>query len=117
MNSNTMNNTMYTLVTIGTLLVLVAIILGVAKRAQNKRHEMTAEHMAPLGWGSYKNTTYPVGGCDIGTLERSDCEVGNCPLGSTVSDERFCGIQCAQDPDVKTRAECYNDCMGMMKNC
>lgn len=115
MDSKTMNKTLYTLLTIGTLLVLVAIILGVAKRAEIRRRP--AEHMAPLGWGSYENRTYPDGGCDIGTLERSDCEVGNCPMGSTVSDARYCGIQCAQDPDVKTRTDCYNDCMEMVKNC
>jgi hypothetical protein len=72
------------------------------------------EHMAPIGFGTYKNN-YPRGECRTGEFwKRKDCEIGNCNLGTTVSDKEFCRIQCAQDPDPLERQECYKVCMGGM---
>lgn len=74
------------------------------------------EGMAPLGWGSYK-PDYAYGVCDPGSFERSSCEIGNCPLGTTVSNERYCGIVHAQDSDPKERTENIKRCIDMMKYC
>jgi hypothetical protein len=69
------------------------------------------EGMAPLDFGTFHNN-YPRGECQTGKFwERKPCEVGNCPLGTTVSDQQFCRIQCAQDPDAEERQECYEFCM------
>ena len=69
------------------------------------------EGMAPLNFGTFYDN-YPRGECRTGRfLERKPCEVGNCPLGTTVSDQQFCRIQCAQDPDAKERQDCYEFCM------
>jgi len=75
-----------------------------------------SEHMAPIDYATFENKT-PYGRCSQGNMKRTDCEVGNCPLGTTVSDQTFCEIQCAQEPDPKIKAQCYNHCMGMMPNC
>ena len=74
------------------------------------------EHMASIDCGSYKNP-YPRGKCNKGLLKRSACSVGNCPLESTISDDEFAYIQCAQDPDPVTRKECYVHALKMMKSC
>ena len=69
------------------------------------------EGMAPLDFGTFYNN-YPRGECRTGKYwERKPCEVGNCPLGTTVSDQQFCRIQCAQDPDPEERQGCYEFCM------
>lgn len=73
------------------------------------------EGMAPLNYGTYQNN-YPRGRCKSGSMKRTSCEVGSCPLGTTVTNERYCGIQCAQDPDPESRADCYAYCMDMMEN-
>lgn len=69
------------------------------------------EGMAPLNFGTFYDN-YPRGQCRTGKFwERKSCEVGNCPLGTTVSDQQFCHIQCAQDPDPEERQRCYEVCM------
>ena len=73
--------------------------------------------MAPLGWGSYKPTDYTYGVCNQGPYESSSCEIGNCPLGTTVTDERYCGIVHAQDSDPMTRTKNTKQCVKMMKHC
>ena len=73
------------------------------------------EGMAPLNAGTYPNN-YPRGKCNSGNFNRSSCEVGPCPLESTVSNKEYCTIQCAQDPDEQIRSKCYHQCIGMM-NC
>jgi hypothetical protein len=66
---------------------------------------------APLDFGTFPNN-YPRGECRTGDFsKRTSCEVGNCHLGTTVSDQQFCRIQCAQDPDAAERQECYDVCM------
>lgn len=69
------------------------------------------EHMAPLDFGTFKDN-YPRGECRTGEYwKRKPCEVGNCNLGTTVSDQQFCRIQCAQDPDPLERQDCYDNCI------
>jgi len=69
------------------------------------------EHMAPLDFGTYENP-YPRGACHSGNVyARSDCMVGNCNLESSISDDEYCKMQCAQDPDPMERAKCYERCM------
>lgn len=89
----------------------------VARPRNNRRREgmestsNVVEGMAPLNFGTFYNN-YPRGECQTGKfLERKPCEVGNCPLGTTVSDQQFCRIQCAQDPDGDERQVCYDVCM------
>ena len=69
------------------------------------------EGMAPLNFGTFIDN-YPRGECRTGKFwERKSCEVGNCPLGTTVDNPDFCRIQCAQDPDGDERQKCYEVCM------
>lgn len=101
----------------GALIVLCLIIICVlcimsARSDGNK----SAESMAPLNTGTYKNK-YPRGRCRRGSFKRSECMVGNCPLGTTVTDDRYCGIQCAQELDKRDRDRCHDYCMGMMEYC
>lgn len=71
----------------------------------------SSDGMAPLDFGTFYNN-YPRGQCQTGKFsERKSCEVGNCPLGSTISDQQFCRIQCAQDPDATERQKCLDVCM------
>lgn len=70
-----------------------------------------------LNNGTYENK-YPRGECKIGDLtKRSDCEVGNCNLGSMISDNQFCQIDCAQESDERERQECQNICLESLKYC
>lgn len=76
--------------------------------------DQSIEHMAPLDFGTYE-LNYPRGECRTGRfLERTECEIGNCPLGTTVTDKEYCSIQCAQDPDPVEREECFNRCMNSL---
>lgn len=74
------------------------------------------EGMAPLGTGSYKNTISEYGKCNKALSENNKCSVGNCPMESTITNDRFCNIQCAQDPDPEIRKQCMDYCMDMMNN-
>lgn len=74
------------------------------------------EGMAPLNYGTYHNP-YLRGGCDKGSFKRSDCSVGNCPMGTTISDKKYCGIMCAQEVEKVDRDNCNEYCMGMVKDC
>jgi hypothetical protein len=71
------------------------------------------EGMASLETGTYENT-YPVGKCNSEDFKRTDCMVGNCPTGTAITDEHYCYLQCAQEPDPKLRKDCNNHCMEMM---
>lgn len=73
------------------------------------------EPMAPLGTGTFPNN-YPRGGCNPGRFNRTSCEIGTCPLESTISNTEYCAIQCAQDPDEKIRNQCFQQCIEMMDN-
>lgn len=101
------------------LVILIVVILFLLIRRGCKRRQgidpytnvNKYEHMAPLDFGTYKDN-YPRGECRTGKfLKRKSCEVGNCNLGTTVSDQQYCRIQCAQDPDPQERQECYDVCM------
>lgn len=74
------------------------------------------ERMAPLNEGTYDNP-YPRGRCNRGSFKRRACEVGTCPLDTTVTDRRYCEIQCAQESDRKDRRRCEKHCMDMMVGC
>ena len=74
------------------------------------------EHMAPISSNTFKNTKSTYGSCSQKEPKESACTVGNCPLGSTISDSRYCEIQCALEPDPKIRAGCRKHCMNMMKS-
>lgn len=71
------------------------------------------ENMAPLDFGTYK-PNIPYGKCNMGNFSRSDCMVGNCHLESTITNDEYCNIQCAQDPDQSTREKCRRECMELM---
>lgn len=73
----------------------------------------SVESMAPLDTGTYLNN-YPRGKCNAGSFNRNTCEVGTCPLQSTISNKEYCVIQCAQDPDERIRNKCFRECMDMM---
>lgn len=80
-------------------------------RTPNTHKYDDVEHMAPLDFGTFVDN-YPRGECRTGKYwERSDCEVGNCNLGTTIDSDQFCRIQCAQDPDPLERQECFARCI------
>ncbi|VBB18662.1 hypothetical protein YASMINEVIRUS_1193 [Yasminevirus sp. GU-2018] len=105
---------------IGAVLLIAILALcylfffGGSKSSTSSNEAECKEGMAPLDAGTYENN-YPRGRCRKGSMKRTSCEIGNCPLGTTVTNERFCGIQCAQDPDPESRQQCYDYCMNMMK--
>jgi hypothetical protein len=110
-----------------TLLLLIVVVLHIYRSSKSNYTSETdsadsansaksTETMAPLNFGTYENN-YPRGEYNKGSFKHSECSVGNCPLGTTITDERYCGIQCAQDPDPVSRKECYDYCMNMMKDC
>jgi hypothetical protein len=47
---------------------------------------------------------------------RDSCEVGNCPMGTTISHERYCGIVHSQDSDPQSRRNNINRCIDEMKD-
>jgi hypothetical protein len=77
------------------------------------RNQWFAETMGPLDTGVFPNH-YPRGRCNAGNMGRTSCEVGTCPLESTISNKEYCAIQCAQDPDKQIRDKCYDQCVDMM---
>jgi hypothetical protein len=97
-------------------LILLLIVVVLFLFSMSNGATQTNEYMAPLNFGTYKNN-YPRGNCKTGSFERSDCSVGNCPLGTTVTDDRYCNIQCAQELDEKDRKKCHDYCMNMVKDC
>jgi hypothetical protein len=98
-----------------TIIVIILIILVLCYMCGGSQWGYN-EGMAPLNYGTFKNN-YPRGKCNTGSYKYEPCEIGNCPLGTTITDKRYCAIQCAQDPDPNERKKCYDYCMGMMKGC
>lgn len=105
---------------IGLLIIIALLALCVvcywskSTDDQNNNSE-TTEGMAPLNTGTYR-TGVEYGKCNKGSFKRSACSVGNCPLGTTVTDDRFCGIQCAQEVTEQDRKKCHAHCMKMMRS-
>ena len=100
------------------VIVIILLLCGACGYSlyHDKSSTVMTEEMAPLNEGTYVNP-YPRGGCNRGSFKRSDCEIGTCPLGTTVTDARYCGIQCAQEPDRKDKRRCEKHCMDMMVDC
>lgn len=65
--------------------------------------------------GMFANN-YGYGKCAHNVTGRSECEVGTCPIGSTISNAEFCNIQCSQDPLQEIRDSCTRECVDMMEN-
>jgi len=80
-----------------------------------EENDETIEKMAPLSFGTYQNN-YSKGSCNAGSFARTDCMIGNCPINSTIADETYCKLQCAQDPDQELRADCEKYCSEMLTN-
>ena len=97
------------------LVKILIVLLVIAALYYMWKNQWFVESMGPLDTGTFPNN-YPRGQCNAGSMERTSCEVGTCPLESTISNKEYCMIQCAQDPDEKIRNKCYQQCMGMM-NC
>jgi hypothetical protein len=107
-----MDNTGYLI-----FLVLIAIIVFFWLNGMTSINiPYITEGMAPLNHGSFK-TNLNNGQCNVDLTAPSECSVGNCPLGTTVSNERYCGIQCAQEINAEDRQKCEVQCMEMMKDC
>lgn len=103
----------------GALLILLLILvcyLSFFRGVYNNTTVESEEGMAPIGANTFVNH-YPRGRCIKGSFERSACSVGNCPIGTTVTDQRYCGIMCAQEVDAEDRKNCNKECMEMVKNC
>jgi hypothetical protein len=65
--------------------------------------------------GMFANN-YGYGKCAHNVTGRSECEVGTCPIGSTISNAEFCNIQCSQDPLQEIQDSCTRECIDMMDN-
>ena len=98
------------------IFVLIAIFLFFWLNRSSSNIQHTTEGMAPLNYGSFE-TNLNNGQCNIDLSASSECSVGNCPLGTTVSNERYCAIQCAQEVNANDRQKCQAQCMEMMKEC
>lgn len=100
------------------LLVIVALVIWCiyccVKSKSSNNSEEYEEGMAPLNWGTFKNN-YPRGQCKTGSFKRKSCEIGNCPLGTTVSHRRYCGIIHAQDSDPVKRKKNIARCVKSME--
>ena len=95
------------------LVVLVYFIkCACSKKVREGMESMTEENCAPLNEATFENN-YPVGKCNT-DFKRTDCMVGNCPLKSTIDNDEYCNIQCAQELDPKLRNECVSHCLEMM---
>jgi hypothetical protein len=94
--------------------IYIIVIIAFIYNYVTERYTLS-ENMAPIGYGSFKND-YPYGKCNTGSFERTSCMTGNCPLQSTITNEQYCDIQCAQDPDAKLRKDCTKSCMKQMIN-
>ena len=106
---------------IGLLIIIVLVALFVVyywpKSPENKQQPIVSEEtegMAPLNTGTY-DQGIKYGECNKGSFEPTDCSVGNCPMGTTVTDDRYCGIQCAQEVTKEDRRKCQAKCMDMMR--
>jgi hypothetical protein len=105
----------------GTLLILLIVVVCYfsffrGSYDENSIKAESKEGMAPLDYGSYDNP-YLRGGCAKGSFKRTACSLGNCPLGTTISDKRYCGIMCAQEVEKEDRRKCNDYCMDMVKDC
>ena len=102
------------------LILLVVLVYFIKCACSKKVHEgmkilVDDDNSASLNEGTFENN-YPVGKCNT-DFERTDCMVGNCPLKSTIDNDEYCNIQCAQELDPKLRNECVSHCLEMMKEC
>jgi hypothetical protein len=95
--------------------ILVVMILYVSYNGSTKEG-MSAMSGAPLNYATF-DPRINYGKCNAGVRETDECSVGNCPLGTTVSNDRYCGIQCAQELDKADRQKCHVQCMQMMESC
>lgn len=100
------------------LLVFLVCYLWISEKFMKKTvtNIDSEELMAPLDTGTY-DTGVQYGVCNKGSFEKSSCSVGNCPLETTVTDDRYCAIQCAQEVDDADRKKCHAYCMKMIKGC
>ena len=99
------------------LILLVVLVYFIKCACSKKVHEsmkiFVDDNSASLDAGTFENN-YPVGECNT-DFKRTDCMVGNCPLKSTIDNNEYCNIQCAQELDPKLRHECVSHCLEMMK--
>ena len=99
------------------LILFIVLVYFIKCACSNKVREgmeaLEGENNTTLNTGTFKNN-YPVGKCNT-DFKRTDCMVGNCPLKSTINNDEYCNMQCAQDPDIELRNECTSNCLEMMK--
>ena len=95
--------------------ILVSVLVVLVIFIMYHRRQVK-ETMAPLDFGSFPNN-YPRGRCEKGSLKRSPCMVGNCPIGTSITDPEYCAIDCAQISDPITKRVCNEGCLNLMKQC
>lgn len=103
-----------------TLIALFVIYLVIISTPTENMESMPAPIQDNLCTGMSNGTfinPYPRGRCDVGSFKRQECSVGNCPLGTSVTDNEYCYSQCAQTVDATDNKLCMNDCMNMMVAC
>lgn len=79
---------------------------------ENKEKHSTNENQ----FGTFLNN-YPQGKCQVANMSHCECTVGNCPIGSFVSNNEYCSIQCAQISNKKMQDECNSSCMTIVAEC
>jgi len=97
------------------LLILLIVLILICVFWRRDSSPVKSEHMAPLDWGTFPNN-YPRGECCTGSLEEKACEVGNCPLGTTVTHKEYCEITHAQDSDPVARIRNIDRCVCEMSD-
>ncbi len=102
-------NNSYGFVMFVVVLMIVIIIVAMFMGRKN-------ESMASLDFGTFKNN-YPFGRCNTGSVKRSPCMIGNCPIGTNITDKEYCDINCAQISDPEMKQSCTNTCLNLMRKC
>lgn len=97
------------------VIAIITITIIIVTLLQSK----TAEFMSPLDFGTFKND-YKFGHCGgsgAEILKRSPCMVGNCHIGTNITNKEYCDIHCAQISDRKMKHQCTSGCLNLMKKC
>lgn len=103
----------------GALAVIAVILVVYPVSTLSSDIANVHEHMiplVPLDAGTFPND-YVQGTCKPANMQRCECSVGNCPIGSFVTNNEYCSIHCAQISDKKTQDECNTACMNVVTDC
>lgn len=99
----------------GALVAIVVVLVMYPVSAFGVRREHMVP-IVPLDAGTFPNE-YSQGKCEQASTQRCDCTVGNCPVGSFITNNEYCSIHCAQISNKKLQEECNASCMNIVTDC